>query len=148
MKKIVLAVCLMFGGAAFVNAQERDQSTTQDETTTQDQTSQDQSSNRTQTEDQPATQGQTQYSQEQGQEQEGEQISISELPEPVTAKLEGQDYSGWTVGNAYKKSDASNNNEEMYVVELRRGTETKKVKFDSDGNKMDKKDKKHKDDKY
>jgi hypothetical protein len=106
MRKIVLAVCLMFGCAAFVNAQERDRSTT-------------------------------------AQEQEGQPISISELPESVKASLESQDYSGWTAGSAYKKTDASSN-KEMYVVELKRGTETKKVKFDSEGNKLDKKDKKPK----
>lgn len=106
MKKLLLAVCLMFGGATLVSAQV-------DQTTP------------TQT---PQTQDQDQ-----------QQISVSELPDQVTAKLEGQDYSGWTVGNAYKKMDESN--QEIYVVELRQGTETKKVKFDSDGNEIDKKDK-------
>ena len=105
MKKVLLAVCLMFGGATLVSAQSDPAS----------------SSSQTQT---------------QTQDQEGQQISASELPDAVTAKLEGQDYSGWTVGNAYKKMDDSN--QEMYVVELRQGTETKKVKFDRDGNEVDK----------
>jgi hypothetical protein len=109
MKKVMLAVCLMFGGATLVSAQQTDRS---------------------------ATQSQTQTTQDQ--DQNGQQISASELPEEVTAKLESQDYSGWTVGNAYKKSDASTSNMEVYVVELRKGTETKKVKFDKDGNKLDK----------
>jgi hypothetical protein len=109
MKKVMLAVCLMFGGATLVSAQQTDRS---------------------------ATQSQTQSMQDQ--DQKGQQISASELPEEVTAKLESQDYSGWTVGNAYKKSDASMNNMEVYVVELKKGTETKKVKFDKDGNKLDK----------
>jgi hypothetical protein len=104
MKKIMLAVCLMFGGATLVSAQEQDQTTpSQTETSTQD--------------------------------QEGQQVSISELPDGVTAQLESPDYSGWTVGTAYKKMDDQQN--EIYVVELRQGTETKKVKFDSDGNKME-----------
>ncbi len=93
-------MCLMFGAAAFVNAQ-----------------------------DQP-TPGQTQEQQDQ------QQIAVSELPEQITAKLESSDYAGWTVGNAYKKMDDSN--QEMFVVELRQGTETKKVKFDRDGNEIDK----------
>jgi hypothetical protein len=75
--------------------------------------------------------GQTQTDQQ----QEGQQIAASELPESITAKLESDDYSGWTVGNAYKKMDE--NNMEIYVVEMRQGTETKKVKFDRDGNKLE-----------
>jgi hypothetical protein len=108
MKKLMLAVCLMFGGATFVNAQQQDQ---------------------------PTTPNQTQSTQDQ--DQDRQQIAISELPDAVTASLESQDYSGWTVGNAYKKTDESKNNMEVYIVELKRGTETKKVKFDRDGNKLD-----------
>ncbi|HEU5148153.1 MAG TPA: hypothetical protein VFT90_15620 [Chryseosolibacter sp.] len=70
------------------------------------------------------------------QDQDRQQISVSELPDAVTAKLESQDYSGWTVGNAYKKMDESN--QEIYIVELKQGTETKKVKFDRDGNQLEK----------
>ncbi len=106
MKKLMLAVCLMFGGAAFVTAQEQDQSTTPTET-------------------QPT------------QDQDRQEIALSELPDAVTASLESQDYSGWTVGTAYKKTDASKNDMEVYLVELKKGTETKKVKFDKDGNKLD-----------
>lgn len=108
MKRILLAVCLAFGGASLVVAQDQPtpgQTPTQSQSTTQDQ-------------------------------ENKQQISVSELPDAVTAKLESQDFSGWTVGNAYKKMDESN--QEMYVVELRQGTETKKVKFDRDGNELDK----------
>ena len=104
----------MFGGATLVSAQETpDQTRTQSETETSIQ-----------------------------QDQEKQQISVSELPDGVTAQLESQDYSGWAVGNAYKKMDESQN--EIFIVELRQGTETKKIKFDRDGNKLDK-DAKHKD---
>src|SRR3989337_3116283 len=109
MKKLLLAVCLMCGGATLVSAQNEPASST--ETQTQTQTPQDQ-------------------------DQDRQQISVSELPDAVTAKLEGQDYSGWTVGNAYKKMDESN--QEMYIIELKQGTETKKVKFDRDGNGIEK----------
>lgn len=109
MKKILLAVSLMFGGATLVVAQD-------DRTSTQGQT-------------------QTQTTQDQDQDKK-QQIAVSELPEAVSAKLESQDFSGWTVGNAYKKTDESNR--EMYIIELKQGTETKKVKFDSDGNEMEK----------
>ena len=107
MKRILLAVCLMFGGASLVVAQDQ-QSTTpsQTQTTTQDQ------------------------------DQEKQQIAVSELPDAVSAKLDSQDFPGWTVGNAYKKMDESN--QEMYIVELKQGTETKKVKFDRDGNELEK----------
>ena len=108
MKKILLAVCLTFGGASLVVAQ-----------------------------DVPGqTPTQTQTTQDQDQDKDKQQISVSELPESVTAKLESQDFSGWTVGNAYKKMDDSN--QEMYIVELKQGTETKKVKFDRDGNELEK----------
>lgn len=105
MKKVLLAVALMFGGATLVSAQEQQPSTpdqTQATTPTQD---------------------------------DRQQISVSDLPDAVTAKLESDDYSGWTVGTAYKKMDE--NNMEIYIVELRQGTETKKVKFDRDGNKLE-----------
>lgn len=115
MKKILLAVCLTVGGATLVNAQHAETST--------------------------STQSQTQ-AQGQGQDQEKQQIAVSELPSSVTAKLESQDYSGWTVASAYKKMDESN--QEMYIVELRQGAESKKVKFDRDGNQIEKdKDKQH-----
>jgi hypothetical protein len=106
MKKILLAVCLMFGGASLVVAQDQSTTPSQTQTTTQDQ------------------------------DQEKQQIAVSELPDAVSAKLESQDFSGWTVGNAYKKMDESN--QEMYIVELKQGTETKKVKFDRDGNEIEK----------
>ena len=107
MKRILLAVCLMFGGASLVVAQDQPSTTpSQTQTTTQDQ------------------------------DQEKQQIAVSELPDAVSAKLESQDFSGWTVGNAYKKMDESN--QEMYIVELKQGTETKKVKFDRDGNELEK----------
>lgn len=115
MKKIIIAACLMFSGAAFVNAQ--DKAKDQDQSTVPAQT--------LPTQQQPA------------EDQDRQEVAISELPDAITASLESQDYSGWTIGTAYKKSDASHNNMEMYVVELKRGTEIKKVKFDKDGNKID-----------
>lgn len=115
MKKLLLAVCLTFGGATLVTAQD-------DRTST-------------------STQTQTQ-AQSHDQDQDKQQISVSELPDAVTAKLESQDYSGWTVGSAYKKMGESN--QEMYIVELRQGAETKKIKFDRDGNQIEK-DKQHHD---
>ncbi len=102
----MLAVCLMFGGATLVAAQDQSGQATQSQSQTMDQ------------------------------DQDRQQISVSELPEAVTAKLESQDYAAWTVGNVYKKTDESQN--EIYIVELKQGTDTKKVKFDRDGNQIDK----------
>jgi hypothetical protein len=71
--------------------------------------------------------------------EEMQPIAASELPAAVRTSLEGQDYSGWTVSNSYKKEK---DGQTFYVVELKNGAETKKVKFDAEGNKMkDKKDK-------
>jgi phosphate-selective porin len=65
-------------------------------------------------------------------------IAASDLPAAVTASLQGQDYSGWTVSNAFKKEK---DGKTIYKVELKNGAETKTVKFDADGNMLKAKDK-------
>jgi hypothetical protein len=105
MKKLLLAVGLMFGAATLVSAQDQPTTTDKSQSTTLDQ------------------------------DKDRQQISASELPDAVSAKLESEDFSGWTVENCYKKTD--DNNTEVYIVELKQGTETKKVKFDRDGNKLE-----------
>jgi hypothetical protein len=65
-------------------------------------------------------------------------VAASDLPAAITASLEGQDYSGWTVSNAYKKEK---DGKTVYKVELMKGGETKTVKFDAEGNKLKGKDK-------
>ena len=65
-------------------------------------------------------------------------VAASELPAAITTALQSQDYSGWTVGNAYKKEK---DGKMIYKVELKNGAETKTVKFDADGNMMKGKDK-------
>ena len=65
------------------------------------------------------------------QDQDGQAIAASELPASIQSALQGQDYSGWTVGNAMKKEK---DGKTFYAVELSNGSETKKVKFDADGN--------------
>lgn len=61
----------------------------------------------------------------------GQPIASSELPASIQTALQGQDYTGWTVGNAYKKDK---DGKTFYAVEMKKGEETKKVKFDADGN--------------
>jgi uncharacterized membrane protein YkoI len=71
------------------------------------------------------------------QDQDGQSIAASELPASIQSALQGQDYSGWTVGNAMKKEK---DGKTFYSVELSNGSETKKVKFDADGNVVKEKD--------
>ena len=68
---------------------------------------------------------------EQSPDQEGQAIAASELPASIQSALQGQDYTGWTVGNAMKKEK---DGKTFYAVELSNGSETKKVKFDAEGN--------------
>lgn len=76
---------------------------------------------------------------------QGEEISIAQLPAAVSEKLQSQDYVGWTVEKAKRKQK---DGETIYAVELRQGNETKKVKFDAQGNEMDDKNKDNKDRDY
>lgn len=214
MKKIILAIGLMFGGVALVNAQDQRQDTTQTQSTEQqsDQyrsdtttvddnqhqevTEEDRNSDASQSQqsDQYRTEGEgnvsdstandaasqtttgtegtttesstgttdtesstgttgtmgqpttddqmsnDQYSM--NQDKEGEQIELSELPAAVQTKLQGTDYQGWVVVNARKKmwSDPENAQaeaKEVYVIEAKNGSETKKLKFDKDGNEIE-----------
>lgn len=121
MKKVLAALCLMCGAVIGVNAQE----------TTTD--TQDQASTRTETQSDGASQDwdKNEYS-------DKEMISATELPSSVSEQLQGQDYSGWSVGNAYKKEK---DGETFYAVEMKNGDETKMVKFDAQGNKVKEKKK-------
>jgi len=77
----------------------------------------------------------TEYSQD----QDGQAIAATELPASIQSALQGQDYSGWTVGNVMKKEKEGKT---FYAVELTKGSETKKIKFDADGNVVKEKEKK------
>ncbi len=112
----MFAFCLLFGTAVAVNAQQT-QDTTQDRSNQYNQQQSDQ------------------YNQQDQEDQDMQRISTSELPAAVQASLEGQDYSGWTVEQAFKKDK---DGQTIYAVELKQGNETKKVKFDAQGNKLDK----------
>jgi hypothetical protein len=110
MKKLMLAMFLMFGGIAVVNAQD----STSTQTPTQTPTTQD---------------------------QDRTQIQVTELPEAIQTSLQSQDYSGWTVATAYRSTQKDSSDEtksmEVYVVDLKNGAETKTVRFDKDGKKLD-----------
>lgn len=125
MKKLMLAFSLMLGGLA-VYAQD---------TTSTDQT-------------------QTQQQYPTMQEQDREKINSRDLPDAIKRSLEGQEYRGWLVSGAYKSkglaSDTSGRSDstsvsgntgaygqEVFVVELKNGAQTKTVRFDKDGKKLD-----------
>ncbi len=109
MKKVLFAFAAMLGSVAFVNAQ--DAATPAPE-----------ESNKLKTEAAaPADQ-----------QDEKVKIKSEELPAPVKKALETQDYRGWLIDAAYKYSAT-----ETYEVSLKNGAETKVVKFDKDGKKVE-----------
>ena len=58
-------------------------------------------------------------------------IKSEELPEAVKKALENQDYKGWIINAA-----SVDKKEEKYLVELKNGADTKKVKFDKEGKEL------------
>ena len=174
MKKVMFALCFIFGGIVAVSAQEtQDTTSNQYRTETESQNPQD-----AQGQDQPQDQSQDMQAQDQSQEmqtqdqsqntmgqQDRERIQVTELPEEVKRSLEGQEYRGWLISGAFKaqsgqsgdqstspedqaamQSDTTNaqgrepsanatgtEEEEVYIVELKNGAETKTVHFDSKG---------------
>lgn len=124
MKKLLFAFSLLFGVAVAANAQ--------DSTATQEQTQTDQY----RTDD---------MNKDQDDDKDKKEISVSQLPPAVSAQLQTQDYSGWTVSKAWKKEKAGE--DVIYGVELKNGEEIKKVKFDAQGNVLKEKEKKDRDQK-
>jgi hypothetical protein len=114
MKKLLFGFCLILGSVVAANAQVDTTSTTQGQGSTQG----------VQTED-------DKYS-------DKEAIAVSELPSIVRDQLQGQDYSGWTTGSVYRKEKEGKT---FYAVEMKKGEETKMVKFDAQGNKVKEKSK-------
>jgi hypothetical protein len=138
MKKLVFALCMAFG-AVVVNAQ--------------DSTSTSSPTDPTSTQTSPAG-----SMQDQGR----VKIKSQELPDAVKSSLESQEYRGWLVNSAYKVDEASSSSssstgststssdstgvsgngtgayaKEAYIVELKNGAQTKTVRFDKDGKKLD-----------
>lgn len=152
MKKVMFALCFMFGGIVVVSAQDtQDTTSNQYRTETQSQYPQDSLS-------QDMSQDQSQSQDMMGQ-QDRERIQVTELPDEVKRSLEGQEYRGWLISGAFKaqsgdqssmESDTTSTDatqpqqqesanatgteeEEVYIVELKNGAETKTVRFDSKG---------------
>jgi hypothetical protein len=77
-----------------------------------------------------------------------EEVQPEDLPEAVKESLKGQDYAGWNIDRAYKAlmTDPTSPESEgigIYIVDLKKGTETKTVRFDKDGNELDDEDNDH-----
>jgi hypothetical protein len=142
MKKLVFALSMLFGAVA-VNAQDSTSTTTPNDPSVQMQPSAPTTST---TEDQGRV-----------------KIKSQELPDAVKSSLESQEYRGWLVNSAYKLDGSANSSvgnadgsttdstsvsgtpapstgayaQELYIVELKNGAQTKTVRFDKDGKKLD-----------
>jgi len=114
MKKLLFAFAFMSLGSVAVMAQDSTSVSPQTPPATEIQGAQDQSGD------------------------QGQAVTATELPAAIQTALQGQDYSGWSVANATKKEK---DGKTMYAVELKNGSETKKVKFDADGTMIKEKDK-------
>ena len=57
-----------------------------------------------------------------------EKIKPEELPEQVKTTLNGDEYKGWLVQTAYRIKS-----KDVYEVELKKGAETKTLRFDKEG---------------
>jgi hypothetical protein len=137
MKKLVFALCMFFGAVVVVNAQ--------DTTST------------------PSPTDPTSTSQSPMQDQGRVKIKSQDLPDAVKSSLESQEYRGWLVNSAYKMEESSSSDttavgnpsdttdvsgnvgdtgssQEVYIVELKNGAQTKTVRFDKDGKKLDDED--------
>ena len=161
MKKLVFAVCMLFG-AVVVNAQD---STSSQSPTDPTSTSQ------------PSEMNQDENASVAMQEDGRVKIKSQDLPDAVKSSLEGQEYRGWLVNAAYKVDSSSDlqgqqnsgqvgteetgstsssdstavsnetgsenagemgaHNQEVFIVELKNGAQTKTVRFDKDGKMLD-----------
>jgi hypothetical protein len=122
MKNSVFAFCMLFGAAVYA----------QDSTSTTSPT------------DPTSTTPSTSMAQEDGR----VKIKSQDLPDAVKKSLEGQDFRGWLVNSSYKVKSSNVNDDtsisatgatatEVYIVELKNGAQTKTVRFDKDGKKLD-----------
>ena len=116
MKKLLFAIAFMTAGSVAVLAQEA-----------QPQEPQTPPSTEIQATPAPAAEDQSQD------QDKGQAIAPSELPANIQASLQGADYSGWTVANAFKKEK---DGKTSYSVELTKDQEKKTINFDADGNVM------------
>lgn len=120
MKKVMFGFCLLLGSAVATYAQ--------DTTSTSSSASKSSDQYRTAQQDK---QQKDEYT-------DKEVIATSDLPQRVREQVQGQDYAGWTVSKAYRKTKEGKT---MYAVELMQGSDKKIVKFDAQGNKLKEKNK-------
>lgn len=129
MKKILFAFGIVCGAAFAVNAQ--------DSTATKDQSTQYRTETQSSTQDQATAQDQDK---DKDQDKDRKEIQVSELPAMIREQLQSSDYTAWTVDKAYKKEK---DGQPVYIVELKKGDDMKKIKFDAQGNVIKEKEKDH-----
>ena len=117
MKKVMFGFCLLLGSAVATYAQD---------------------STSTASNQYASTPQQDKDKQQKDEYSDKEVIATSDLPQRVREQIQGQDYSGWTVSKAYRKTK---DGKTLYAVELVQGSDKKMVKFDADGNKLKEKNK-------
>jgi len=135
MKKVMFTLCFMLGGIVVTAQEAQDTTSNQYRTETQSQNPQD------------------------GLAQDRERIQSTELPDEIKRSLESQEYRGWLVSGAFKakasdqsaiESDTTSTDpnqpanaavgaegQEIFIVELKNGAETKTVRFNKDGQKIE-----------
>lgn len=101
--------------------------------------------NAQQTQDTTSNQYRTESQMPQDAAQQGrERIQATDLPEDVKKSLEGEDYRGWLISGAFKAQGSASaqpgdanatgaQGEEVYLVEMKNGAETKTVAFNNSG---------------
>jgi hypothetical protein len=62
------------------------------------------------------------------QQDDKEKIKPEELPDQIKTTLNGDEYKGWLVQTAYRIKS-----KDVYEVELKKGAETKTLRFDKEG---------------
>lgn len=68
-----------------------------------------------------------------------EAVAEGDLPSAIQTTLRGSEYTGWTVAKAFRKTK---DGQPIYSLELKNGSETKKLKMDAQGKVLKEKDKK------
>jgi hypothetical protein len=152
MKKLVFAFCMMMGTAAFVQAQDSTSTTSPTDptsTTTNPSTSQSQSTVSTQEDGRMKIKSQelpdgVKKSLE-GQEYRGWLVNSAYKMQGTSSSASSTDSNGSTDTNASSSSSSSGSvnatsdayGKEVYIVELKNGAQTKTVRFDKDGKKLD-----------
>jgi hypothetical protein len=158
MKKLMFAFCFAFGGLVVVNAQDTTSTSTQQYPTTTSQDSQDQDRERINSRDLPdaikrslegteyrgwlvnaayKTTGMDQSGMDQGMQSDSTSTSGSSTGSTTGSQGDQTGMQGDTTSVYGDNNTTGANGQEIYVVELKNGAQTKTVRFDKDGKQLD-----------